>query len=56
MDPLDKNFLEKLGESWLDLCIFTYGNMLQIAEKMTELGKTHHEILKKEVNKDKSGS
>lgn len=56
MNPLDKNFLEKLGESWLNLCILTYGNMLNIAEKMTELGKTHHETLKKEISKDKSGS
>jgi membrane-associated PAP2 superfamily phosphatase len=54
MDPMGKNFLEKMAENWLSLCIHTYGNMLEIAENLTQLGKAHHDSLKKDINKDGS--
>lgn len=51
-----KPFLERLTASWLDLCITAYGGMLNAAQNLTELGKAHHETLKKEVAKDKPKS
>jgi hypothetical protein len=44
----------KIQKLWLENCIDAYGLFLTHMQKLVEIGKTHHEGLKK-THADKSG-